>query len=65
MDLDDDCGPIRTVTLLLGLQLCLGPLMDRISHLDRAEVLIFLTAVLYEIPNIADGLVVEAVADGI
>ena len=34
VDLDDDCGPIRAVALLLALQLGLGPLVDRIRHLD-------------------------------
>ena len=63
VDLDDDCGPVRAVTLLLALQLGLGPLVYRISHLDRAETLIFLTAVLDEIPKLADRLVVEAVAN--
>ena len=65
MDLNDDCRPIGAVALLLTLLLGLDSLVDRISHLDRAETLIFLTAVLDEIPKLADRLVVEAVAHGI
>lgn len=63
MDLDDDCRPIRAIALLLALQLGFSPLVDRIRHLDRAETLIFLTAVLDEVPKLADRLVVKAVSD--
>ena len=63
VDLDDDRRPIRAVALLLALQLGLRPLVDRIGHLDRAETLIFLTAVLDEIPKLTDCLVVEAIAN--